>query len=198
MRLVSLNLEAQTVTIVHTGTHNLGNTVHQLGDDVMAINKALLYTAALLSTTFLGQPKEWCGIKPLQSTRADVSRLLKLSESSSKADQCGCPQLKEVNIFVLYANGLPCGAPESNDGRVGGWKVPRNTVIEFTVYYKSELRFSALKIDESKLEKETDDHTPGVVNYTDRQEGVRYRLVGGNVQSISYFPAAKDNYLRCP
>lgn len=159
----------------------------------------LLCTCVSLPTVALAQTKGWRGIVPLRSTRADVERLLGPPSSESPVDRCQCLyQLEDVNLSILYANGFPCGEPEQRDGRVGGWKVPRDTVIGLTIYFKTERKLSDLNIDESKYEKEIDKHLPGWVFYTNREEGIRIEGSERTATSISYFPSAKDNHLRCP
>jgi hypothetical protein len=162
------------------------------------IKKILACACLMFSITVLTDAKEWRGIIPLHSTRADVERLLGLSVPEALTGSCRCLyQLEDVNVHILYANGLPCGAAEQRDGRVGGWKVPRDTVIEIAVYFKSGRHLSELKIDESKYEKVTDPELPGLFYYTNVEEGVTIEVGGHEARSITYFAAAKDNNFRC-
>jgi hypothetical protein len=134
--------------------------------------------------------KEWRGIVPLHSTRADVERLLK--KTNPECQQC-VYVTEEVSVVVVYSSGSACGKEESNR-----WNVPHDTVISLTVYYKNpRLKFADLKIDESKFEKETTAHLPGVVYYTNRDEGMHIEVIGGAAQSITYFYRAKDKNLLC-
>lgn len=161
----------------------------------MKLIKALfLCMCAVFTTAVLAEAKEWRGIVPLHSTREDVERLL--GQSNEKC-QCGY-SLNDVNVSVVYANGKPCGEEESNDWRVGGWRVPRDTVIQLTVYYKPRRRLSELKIDVSRYKKISNEELPGVFYYVDADEGVRIEVVGDTVGGITYFPAAKDSNLSCP
>jgi hypothetical protein len=159
----------------------------------------LLCVCLLFTTVTFAQTKGWRGIVPLHSTRADVEKLLGAPVSDQLTGQCQCLYKSETeNIRILYANGSPCSESQQRDGRVGGWKVSRDTVLEVTVYFKAERTLSDLKIDESKYKKETDAHLPGWVSYTNREEGIRIEGGKRTITSISYFPIKKDDYLRYP
>jgi hypothetical protein len=163
-----------------------------------AIKKMSLCMCMTLSTALIAQGKEWRGIVPLRSTRADVERLLGPPAQDPLSAGCKCLyQLDDENVHILYANGLPCGEGEQRDWRIGGWKVPVDTVIEISVFFKTERPLSDFKIDE-KYEIETDNHLPGWIFYTQREEGIRIEGTKKTAANVSYFPAAKDSYLRCP
>ena len=158
----------------------------------------LLVTCILLVTSISTKAQGWRGIVPLHSTRADVDRLLGPPVSDDPLTgpcQCLYP-LKDEIVHVSYANGLECGQSERREPRVGGWKVPRDTVVEITVRFRTDRPLSDFKIDE-RYKKETDEHS-GLIFYTNLEGGVR--IEGGKitVSSVSYFPAANDHSLRCP
>ena len=142
---------------------------------------------------FSSTAKEWCGIVPLHSTRADVERLLKL-----KPVRCGgiaCVyDLSDKTVFALYTNEPTC----RNDDAATSWKVPADTVIEITVRFKTPQRFSALDIDISKYDRAPDPELKGLFYLSDYTEGVRMETSGDTVRAITYYPAKKDDDLRCP
>ena len=129
---------------------------------------------------------------PLHSTRADVEKLLGASVPLANEHVSRHETESEV-VVVEYATGPPCGT----DG-LNMWQVPRDTVIGILVSPKAELRFNDLHLDETKYEKTDGGHVPNYIYYTDRKEGVNYEVTHGLVLTVSYFPAAKDNYLMCP
>jgi hypothetical protein len=67
-----------------------------------------------------------------------------------------------------------------------------------TVSPKQQLRFTDLHIDVSKYKITDGGHVPNYTYYTDDEEGVQFEVTQGLVMSTTYFPLAKDAYLRCP
>ena len=139
-----------------------------------------------------GAAKEWCGIVPLHSTRADVERLLKV-----KPERCGGTacfyDLSDKTVFALYADEPSC----RNDDATTSWKVPRDTVIQITIRYKTPQLFSALGIDAAKYDRVPDKELPGLVYLTDYGQGIRMETSGDTVSTITYYSAKTDDHLRC-
>jgi hypothetical protein len=131
--------------------------------------------------------KEWRGIVPLHSTCEDVKRLL--GPSSCKASYY---DLKDETVFINYSE-KPC------DERLhGGWNVPPGTVINISVNPKKPPTLAELHIDESKYKKSPSKLAIGNINYTNEEEGFDFTLFpDGKVRNFVYWPAARDNHLRC-
>ena len=163
----------------------------------------------VLALTQAARGKEWRGMVPLHSTRADVERLLgpPFDESSYISKY----KMRDDVVIVFYAEGPPC----EYDTIRSGWMVPRDTVVEITINSPNWFPFSTLKIDRSKYKETRDGDVPDVSNYKDEEEGITYvvqtvvppGMVDGKsvppprpgmVTSITYGPAAKDKHLRCP
>lgn len=147
----------------------------------------------ILCVSLLGfgssQNNGWKGIVPLHSTRVDVERLL-----GPALSQCRCDYKTETeNLFVLYsAERCAKGVPKV-------WNVPRDTVISIIVTPKEEPKLSDLGIDLKKFTKVEDPELRGHFTYTNLEEGVTYSISDdGVVTGIEWFPARKDNCLRCP
>ena len=142
---------------------------------------------------FQSAAKEWCGIVPLHSTRADVERLLKV-----KPERCGVNaciyDLPDKTVFALYADEPTC----RNDDATTSWKVPRDTVIQFTVHFKTPQSFAALDIDVTKYDRVPDKELRGVVYLSDYAQGIRMETSGDTVRAITYYGAKTDDNLRCP
>jgi hypothetical protein len=139
----------------------------------------------------LSHGKEWHGIVPLHSTRADVERLLGTPAEQTK-ELMSVYKLEQEVVVVQYAAGPPCGT----DG-FHIWQVPRGTVLSIKVAPKSQLLFSDLHLDQSKYKITDGGHVPGYSYYTDETEGIQYEVTQGLVMSTTYFAAAKDSHLRC-
>ncbi len=157
----------------------------------MSITKIILSFCVVIVAAGLSHGKEWHGIVPLHSTRADVERLL-----GPPADQnnelMSVYKLEKEVVVVQYAAGPPCGT----DG-FHIWQVPRGSVLSVRVAPRKELRFSDLHIDESKYKVTAGGHVPNYTYYTNDKEGVQVEVTQGLVMSISYYPGAKDDDLRC-
>lgn len=157
----------------------------------MRIVGMLIICVCALSGIVVSLPsKEWRGIAPLRSTRADVERLL-----GSPTEPHGFTyETSNERVTVLYSGGL-CGKAGSEV-----WNVPRDTVTSITVQPKTKLLVSDLQLDRSKYKKVSDPLIADVVYYSNVEEGVNVetRAYEEVVISITYTPAAKDDYLRCP
>lgn len=141
----------------------------------------------LVASTFASPPpvKEWRGIVPLRSTRADVERLLGPPESASG----GVYVTEGERVSVTYA-GRECDY---------GWRVPVDTVISFFVYPKEPPKVADLKLDEKRYERRRDVHITTLYYYVDQKEGINYTVDTGRglVTGVEYYPALRDNALLC-
>ena len=154
----------------------------------MRIIKEIFLTICLTLVADSLHAKDWHGIIPLHSTRADVERLL-----GPAKDPCKCIyESQEANVQVFYSAG------DCKRGGTGGWNVPPNTVIRFTVYPKTKKRLSDLKIDERKYKKTEDPELPGIFYYTDKEEGLVISVDRDVVIDYGFEPSAKDINLHCP
>lgn len=159
----------------------------------MSTAKAILSCCCLLMLTNLALAKEWHGITPLHSTRADVEKRLGPAKEPSKR-HVSRHETQDEEVTVEYSTGLPCGT-----GWPGIWRIPPGTVVTINVHPKRELRFAHLKINESQFTKtDNQGHGPSYFYYTDEKEGIQYEVTQGLVMAIRYLPASSDNHLRCP
>ena len=156
--------------------------------------KRALLTSLLLICSYVisSTAKEWCGIVPLHSTRADVERLLKVKPQRCGSNAC-LYELPDKTVFALYASEPTC----RNDDAATSWKVPRDTVIEISIYFKTPQSFPALDIDVTKYDRVPDKELHGIVYLSDYAKGIRMETSGDAVREITYYPAKKDDNLRC-
>src|SRR5947209_9352743 len=141
--------------------------------------------AALLLMPSVAQAKEWRGVAPLHSTRADVERLFGQPQSDYWQYN-----FEEERAHITYADS------QCEEGLPGGWNVPKDTVIEIYVIPKKDLRLSDVLMPGKDYRQIRAAHTQHI-HYVDEEEGVRYTVLGGMVQSINYIPSAKDKPLSC-
>lgn len=156
--------------------------------------KRPLLTSLLLICSYVmpSVAKEWCGIVPLHSTRADVERLLKVKPGRCRDNTC-IYDLPDKTVLAFYAEEPTC----RKDGPTTSWKVPADTVIEITVNFKTPQLFSALDIDVTKFDRVADKELKGLVYLSDYDQGVRMETSGDSVRAITYYAAAKDHHLHC-
>ena len=81
----------------------------------------------VLGLNSIAQGKDWRGIAPLHSTRADVERLL--GPPVDEGNLIALYRTKDEAVQVFYAAGTPC----KPDTVHGGWAVPPDTVVKLTV-----------------------------------------------------------------
>ena len=136
--------------------------------------------------------KEWRGIIPLHSKRADVRRLFgePLFDENSVLD---IYDVDEGRINVMYVvqkcqKGLP--------SNWGNWNVAPGTVVDVTVHLKDPVRLADLKIsDIEKYKWYTDDSM--TTYYQDKKQGIEYSVQDGMVTSITHGPTEGDEALLC-
>jgi hypothetical protein len=100
--------------------------------------------------------------------------------------------LGNLNVFVQYSK-EPC-----TEVREPGWNVPKDTVINISVYPKVNPRFSDLKIDQTKYIKTEDAEIKGMFSYFNENEGITIVVDGEIVSEFGYGPTKGDEHLRCP
>jgi hypothetical protein len=131
--------------------------------------------------------KEWRGIVPLHSTRADVERLI--GKPNSEYDRY---DFKDERARVMYS-AAPCDM---------GWDVPRDTVLSINVQPKGKVKLSDLRISLNEYEKFREPYEVQAT-YLNRRDGIRYVVFEGGgeddglILNIYYEAAERDKSLRC-
>lgn len=152
----------------------------------MRIRKIILSFFFTILAAGLSYGKEWHGIVPLHTTRADVERLL--GPPAEDHELMSVYKLEREVVVMQYAAGPPC--------RTDGfhiYQVPRGTVLSISVAPKADLLFSDLHLDKSKYKITDGGHVPGYSYYTDETEGIQYEVTKGLVMSTTYLPTTKDS-----
>lgn len=143
----------------------------------------LLCLLALLLLPAGVQAKEWRGIVPLKSTRADVERLL------GPPGEYGIYTFPEETAKVHYTREYPC------DDATNCWCVaPEDTVTRIRVGVAVPMRISALKLDMRKYKKFTSPVAPHHTTYSNDEEGITYTVDedGEEVLHIDYYETRRD------
>jgi hypothetical protein len=151
-----------------------------------ALALLVIVSSVLLIAPREANGKNWKGIVPLHSTRADVERLLgqPVGEDSDY-------EVEGARVQFAYAErGCQEGIP-------GGWKVPPDTVVSITVSTLSETKVADLLVKDRSYEKIFKVHSTEV-DYVDALEGIRFTTDNGLVKSVTYFASGSDDrQLRC-
>ena len=154
-----------------------------------------LYPQSAQSQIVQEQISKLKSIVPAESTAADVGRLF--GEPLNRSPDFY--KMKDYNLLISYASGLPCEHPCYERGR-DVWKVPRDTVITFVVIIKVDFHQRDLVklfgIDLSKYKESPPDHI-GAISYSNDEDGIRIDLNGDQVSSIALYPAKKYLPLMC-
>lgn len=144
--------------------------------------KALIASAILLlAAVSLCSAKEWRGLVPLHSTCVDVKRILNVAECAYSFDT------NEGGVRIDFST-KPCA---------DGWNVPAGTVLRISVFPRAK-RLSDMDLNLANFKKYVEYDSPNFTYYSDVNEGVTLEVgPDQKVLSIHYYPANKDDYLRC-
>jgi hypothetical protein len=123
----------------------------------------------------------WNEIMPLRSTRNDVEQKL------GKPEESGWYKFRNETVRFQYAE-YGCGEIQTCY-----CLVPRDTVIEISVYLLKKRNLKEFNLDLSKFEKISDSHLLVYDYYTSDEMGITYTVFrkSGTVASINYFPSQK-------
>lgn len=153
--------------------------------------KAVLTTLMFSSVMFLNlsfrKDPDWRKLVPLQSTRADVERLLGPNDKSYGVDY----ELTDGVPSIEYSSG-PC-----RKERPGGWNVGEGVVISFSFSAKAKQRETDLKLNRKKFRRVIDTHTGGITYYINAVDGIMYEIQQGKVDSVEYYPPKRYKHLYC-
>jgi hypothetical protein len=147
--------------------------------------------AGPLLLIFLASPigaKEWRGITPLKSSRADVERLL------GKPNELGRYEIQNERVRVSYSEG-PCeggygGLAKTNCERL----VAKDTVLKVRVTFEWPVKLSKLGIDKRRYERTPIHAYRKTATYSNFTEGIVYTIRESDhaVTNIDCLPSAKD------
>src|SRR3954469_14086751 len=122
--------------------------------------------------------KEWRGIVPSQSTRADVEQLLGPPTKPGGHFY----ELADVQVAILYTE--------------SGCNVPPNTVLTITVNLKTErvLSQSGFDLTTFKVHKPKMSNKPGIIFYVNDEQGIVIVSREGQdiISAVTYNPTEKE------
>lgn len=151
----------------------------------------------VLNVPILSYGKDWRGITPMRSTRADVEALL--GEPAPPTENR--PYSKKFSIYFLDEGEVEFvfAGTEGKSFADCVKNVPAGTVLMIEIRPKKELTLRDLSIDETKFRKFDPSDPPdiGYQAYINEQEGLIVRTYESKVDQIVYIASAADKG-RCP
>lgn len=151
-----------------------------------------LFTLLLLFAIII-HAEQYRGITPLKSTRADVERLFGKPSPDNKLDFYVTYKFENESVSINYVTDY-----DINMCKGSGWMchcgIPKDTVLEIDVSPKIKTKFSALKIEKSKLDKSVLPEDTNISYYRDYEAGIAYWVMEKEdiVSSIRYLRSAKE------
>src|SRR6266404_3297047 len=131
--------------------------------------------------------KEWRGIMPLRSVRADVERLL---GTPSQGSAYGSYYSLRNEIAVIHYQSISC-----KDSCGFGWNVPIGTVVSIGVIPKGDHGKEKFG---SGVDFKVENGGAGFVYYTNEHDGLTLEKYKERITLIIYSPTEKEAALQCP
>ena len=139
-------------------------------------------------------PNAWRGLVPLQSTRADVEKLL--GKPVSSRGSIVVYKTDEEEVAVVFSAGK-CILSSSEK-----WNVPADVLITIELRPHKSVLIQDLHLDPNKYQRVQKSHPEDWFIYRNAEDGFMVEtLVYENKEQIvvlTYFPSVKAKALRCP
>lgn len=130
----------------------------------------------------------WKAIKPLQTTRAQIESFL--TNPTKNGSQISY-ETDDALVHITYSK-APC-----SDIGSGRYKVSQDTVVNYQVVLKKDIKISELKWKKNLYKRDDDPEILQFVDYRNAQDGIKVNAVKlddgvEKVISISYYPDKKS------
>lgn len=131
--------------------------------------------------------REWRGIVPLKSTKADVERLL------GEPNQLGRYEIENELVSIFYSKAI-CVDRYNLAKPICECFVPKDTVLRIAVTLNRAVKVSQFGIDKNNYERTLFNANPPTATYANFKDGVVYTIRESDdaVTNIDYLPSAKD------
>ena len=168
--------------------------MHCLTPRILGIARASIAAVCLvLACAAPSYGKEWRGITPLHSTRADVESLLGNPAKSFNNGESFYDLKDEVAVVSFETSGCDSTTPAGDCG--WAFNVPLGTVTSIGVVYKNPPPIAGFISGGGFKEEQT---CAGLVFYENRDEGITVEAYNGKALSVTYSHKAAEEYLDCP
>lgn len=150
--------------------------------------KLILVVIGLLLLPRDSVAKEWRGIIPLKSTRADVERRF------GKPDRWGEYKIKDERVTFDYGDGSCQGLYVALGVANCKCLVDENAVMSIFVEPTVKRKISVLKLDMTNFRRTPINPFPNTFEYDNPTEGITYTVDEPNdeVRHVTYYPSSKD------
>ena len=147
--------------------------------------KSVFLVLILIGSALATFAKEWRGLVPLKSSRADVERLLG-KPTAQNPDTAYYRLPSELAVIHFQMSGC--------DQFGFNWNVPVNTVIGIGVIPRGVNRIEPYLTQGNFI---PDNYNDRFRHYDDETQGQSIEVYGDIVTLLDYYPAAVDESLRC-
>jgi len=139
----------------------------------------------LLAASEHSVAKEWRGITPLRSTRADVVRLF--NQCSHQKEACAFT-LGNDKVYILFSGGL------TDDHGECARRLPSETVMFIDVELRARQKLQSLNLDKKKFRtfNPAEPYQMDLKGYWNESDGLLINTLRGEVIQVDYLPAAAD------
>ena len=147
--------------------------------------KTSLSTLLLLAASGYAIAKEWRGITPLRSTRADVVRLF--NQCSDQREACAFT-LENDKVYILFSGGLTDAYGECAS------RLPSETVMFIDVELKATQKIKSLNLNKKKFKtfNPAEPYQMDLKGYWNESDGLLINTLRGEVIQIDYLAAPAD------
>jgi hypothetical protein len=142
----------------------------------------------------LPSTKDWRGLVPLKSTRADVERVLGTSDVNTNSERMTY-YLPNVVVFINFTANPKCQRTLPYES----WDVAPGTVTAISIKLRRSVLVSEAGVDLTKFKKIKGDHD--VVDhfyYSNIEDGFSIEVGQNYVGGYLYEPGSAQKHLLCP
>lgn len=161
--------------------------VHRRLSEMKTLSTAIVTTFLLLAGAEWSFAKEWRGLSPLRSTRADVVRLF--NKCNEQKEACAF-RLGNENVYILFSGGLPAKFSECAQ------RLPPETIMFIDVEFKTPRSFKTLRLDKKNFItfNPSEPRKMGLKGYWNEEDGLLINTLRGKVIQLEFLPTALDRF----
>jgi hypothetical protein len=158
------------------------------------VRRLTIIAAVVLLTAIAVGAKDWRGLLPMHSTRADVLSQLgpAIGNPNPAVGDRWVYSLEDADVLFMFAGKGSLGTDVCEGA------VAEGTLLAISVKPKHELSLVSLNLNESSLKRfNPADSNTDLIGLVDEQEGVVVRVATQFVEEVVYVPTLSDR-ARCP
>jgi hypothetical protein len=142
--------------------------------------------------TIFAQNGDWKQIVIGQSTKEDAERSLGKTRPDLRSDSIvAFFKVSDGNLTITYSTGF-CGPNQE-----GGWNLEKGIIDQITYYPYIYPKLKKFKLDKTKYKKVIEGDVTDIFTYISKEDGIKYLVRHGKIETIVYFPSEKFDNIRC-